>query len=105
MATLILKSNGTQGGGVTRESGEEAPKRMERTEAAVVEILGEAAALKLLKILFYEAPPFPDCSTNSCFVVVVVVFPPLRVVLVSKVNPSRFRQVPPFRFFLLRPIL
>ena len=46
MATLILKSNGTQGG-VTRESGEEAPKRTEGTEAAVVEVLGEAAALQL----------------------------------------------------------
>lgn len=80
MVMLILKSNGTQGG-VTleavcrRESGEEAPKRMERTEAAVAEILGEAAALNLFK--FHFTKPHLSLTAVQIRVLLLLFFPHL----------------------------
>lgn len=82
MATLILKSNGTQGG-VSREAAsgerEEAPKRTslenegKRTEAAVAEILGEAAALNLFK--FHFTKPHLSLTAVQIRVLLLLFFP------------------------------
>lgn len=56
-----------------RESGEEAPKRMERTEAAVAEILGEAAALNLFK--FHFTKPHLSLTAVQIRVLLLLFFP------------------------------
>lgn len=68
---------------------------MERTEAAVAEILGEAAALNLSK--FHFTKPHLSLTAVQIRVLLLLLFvvSPFRVVLASKVNPSGFRQVPP----------